>query len=459
MLSILPLETWIFIAVILAYFIYSNWNFTEKKAHESPGILITIGILATFLGIALGLASFDMNDVENSLPTLINGIKTAFWASVVGVACALIIKWRYAFRGVRTKNNQQIPTDSTIDDIVQHLQISTESIGRLHYAIAGNEDASLLTQLKLMRGDQNDKLTNIHTAFTEFAKNQTENNSKALIEALKEVIHDFNEKIGEQFGDNFKQLNEAVGKINEWQQQYSLQMREMIEQQTQTTTNMQQATQSFTEIMTQSESFTQVARDIHQTIGTASSLEKGIEENLKQLAELIESSKTGIPEIEKGIMSIIEDVRNGATASATVIGNSIYTVTQTLESSASDFSNQMIGSSKAMSDAIKNQNQEMQKSVQQTGTELQEQITRLSQDLTKYMQRHNEDVTNNIVELNKKTEQQVQTLDAALAAALKKSLDSLGQQLGALSSKFVQDYDPLTEKLRDVVRLSENLRG
>ncbi|KAA3669578.1 hypothetical protein LHL03_21125 [Pectobacterium carotovorum] len=459
MLNILPLETWLFIAVILAYFIYSNQNFTEKKAHESPGILITIGILATFLGIALGLASFDMNDVENSLPKLINGIKTAFWASVVGVACALIIKWRYAFRGVRTKNNQPTPTDSTIDDIVQHLQLSTESIGRLHYAIAGNEDASLLTQLKLMRGDQNDKLTNIHNAFIEFSRNQTENNSKALIEALKEVIHDFNEKIGEQFGDNFKQLNEAVGKINEWQQQYSLQMREMIEQQTQTTENMQQATQSFSEIMTQSESFTQVAKDIHQTIGTASSLEKGIEENLKQLAELIESSKTGIPEIEKGIMAIIEDVRNGATASATVIGDSIYTVTQTLESSAADFTSQMIGSSKAMSDAIKNQNQEMQKSVQQTGTELQEQITRLSQDLTKYIQRHNEDVTNNIVELNKKTEQQVQTLDAALAAALKKSLDSLGQQLGALSSKFVQDYDPLTEKLRDVVRLSENLRG
>ncbi|PLY35259.1 hypothetical protein F164LOC_21345 [Pectobacterium carotovorum] len=147
------------------------------------------------------------------------------------------------------------------------------------------------------------------------------------------------------------------------------------------------------------------------------------------------------------------------TASATAIENSVYTVTQTLESSTADFSNQMIGSSKTMFDAIRNQNQEMQKSVQQTGTELQEQITRLSQDLTKYMQQHNEDVTNNIVELNRKTEQQVQTLDAALAAALKKSLDSLGQQLGALSSKFVQDYDPLTEKLRDVVRLSENLRG
>ena len=35
--------------------------------------------------------------------------------------------------------------------------------------------------------------------------------SEAIIEELKSVIREFNEKISEQFGDNFKQLNLAVG--------------------------------------------------------------------------------------------------------------------------------------------------------------------------------------------------------------------------------------------------------
>ena len=38
-------------------------------------------------------------------------------------------------------------------------------------------------------------------------------NSKALISALQDVIRDFNVKISEQFGDNFKQLNVAVGRL------------------------------------------------------------------------------------------------------------------------------------------------------------------------------------------------------------------------------------------------------
>jgi hypothetical protein len=45
-----------------------------------------------------------------------------------------------------------------------------------------------------------------------------ENNSKALITALEEVMREFNTKISEQFGDNFKHLNEGVGKMLEWQE-------------------------------------------------------------------------------------------------------------------------------------------------------------------------------------------------------------------------------------------------
>jgi len=41
-----------------------------------------------------------------------------------------------------------------------------------------------------------------------------------LVEALRDVIHDFNNKITEQFGDNFKELNEAVGRLLIWQEDY-----------------------------------------------------------------------------------------------------------------------------------------------------------------------------------------------------------------------------------------------
>ena len=54
--------------------------------------------------------------------------------------------------------------------------------------------------------------------------------------------------------------------------------------------------------------------------------------------------------------------------------------------------------------------------------------------------------------------QSVVALDEGLTESLNKSLESLGKQLAALSEKFVADYLPLTESLRDVVRIAENIR-
>lgn len=50
--------------------------------------------------------------------------------------------------------------------------------------------------------------------------------------------------------------------------------------------------------------------------------------------------------------------------------------------------------------------------------------------------------------------QGVVSLDKGLQEELTKSLESLGRQLASLSEKFVADYSPLTDKLRDVVRIA-----
>lgn len=51
---------------------------------------------------------------------------------------------------------------------------------------------------------------------------------------------------------------------------------------------------------------------------------------------------------------------------------------------------------------------------------------------------------------------QVLELDRQLGEELSKSINSLGQQLASLSSKFVSDYGQLAEKLERLVRASNN---
>ena len=41
-----------------------------------------------------------------------------------------------------------------------------------------------------------------------------------LVEALRDVVQDFNARINEQFGENFKHLKEGVAKLRVWQEQH-----------------------------------------------------------------------------------------------------------------------------------------------------------------------------------------------------------------------------------------------
>lgn len=57
-------------------------------ADAIPGLLTSIGFLGTLIGLAQGLAGFDMSDsaaVQESIVTLIPGMKYAFTTSIVGV--------------------------------------------------------------------------------------------------------------------------------------------------------------------------------------------------------------------------------------------------------------------------------------------------------------------------------------------------------------------------------------
>lgn len=52
--------------------------------------LSTLGVLGTFFGITWGLMGFNVNDLDNSIPILLGGLKTAFFTSLAGMFCSLI---------------------------------------------------------------------------------------------------------------------------------------------------------------------------------------------------------------------------------------------------------------------------------------------------------------------------------------------------------------------------------
>ena len=74
-----------------------------------PGVFTAVGLLGTFVGIALGLADIEptagTEDLMEGIRTLMGGMSTAFLTSIVGIMWSVwwLFEWRFAERRLRIK--------------------------------------------------------------------------------------------------------------------------------------------------------------------------------------------------------------------------------------------------------------------------------------------------------------------------------------------------------------------
>ena len=62
-----------------------------KTVKNSPSLCILLGVLGTFVGLTMTLASIDKNDIVNSMTLAIGSMQIAFITSIVGIICSVII--------------------------------------------------------------------------------------------------------------------------------------------------------------------------------------------------------------------------------------------------------------------------------------------------------------------------------------------------------------------------------
>jgi hypothetical protein len=433
----LPVITqWAVTLLLISGIIAHLFKYNENTVHEAPSIFTTAGIFFTFLGIAEGLYGFDPQKLDASIPTLLDGLKTAFIASVVGVFLALSIKLRYALFGVRRQTQATRASGATVDDLV-------DQVAAVQQALVGDDDSTLLSQIKLSRQDSNDRLDKLRQSQSEFMQKMADNNSKALIQALQEVIRDFNTKISEQFGDNFKQLNTAVGNLLKWQELYRVQLAELVAQQTRTAENMKTASEHYEKIVTQATTFSVAAGHLEQLLQGLDVQRAQLEASLKALASLLTAASGSLPEVEKKIVELTEQITAGVRQNQDELGRSVR-----------DSSSKISQLTEQVTFGVKQNQDEMTKGVRDTAVALQASVADFKTVMQEALQATNGRISEHMKQIGDKATEQIAKLDVALEAELSRSLTSLGRQLTALSSRFVEDYGPLTDKLRLLVQAS-----
>ena len=300
----LPLLTKAFAVILTVIGVSLHFWFNDKAVSFGPTLLTTTGIFATFVGITIGLYKFDASNIQGSVPSLLAGLQTAFIGSALGVFWALSLKYRdYAFGVRRAPGVVDATLEVTAADMVVHLK----EIAR---ALVGGEEGSLISQIKLSRQDANDRLDALRVAHADALAKLSELGSKALVEALRDVIKDFNAKITEQFGDNFKELNSAVGKLLIWQKQYQELVQATSERLAEVSETMKQASSDYASLVQKSGVFTNVAADLSSILRILNDDRVRLQNVSAELAKLLVSAQGSLPQVEQKVLALTQQLAN-----------------------------------------------------------------------------------------------------------------------------------------------------
>ena len=304
---------------------------------DEPQAIASLGVLFTFIGISYGLIEFNSADIESSVPVLLGGMRTAFITSVIGMIWSMCLKYKQNNKEKEYYQQKvKVDNDATIGQLISYLQSQDEKIAEkessakqyqenlltaiqeINKSLVGDGDASVITQIQLIKSKIQDGFESRNSQskqeheilikeFQKFAETMAENNSKAFIEALNSTIRDFNEKIQEQFGENFKQLNIAVGKLLEWQDNYKNTVIEVTENQRTIFEGIEQAKTSLASMADHGNSIKASAIALGDILMTIDSYQKELEISLKDLASIGDEAKKLVPNIK----SLVEETNVG----------------------------------------------------------------------------------------------------------------------------------------------------
>ena len=458
----LSTETLLFIGIILILTVIFHVRYNQKISEQAPTILTTLGIFATFFAIALGLLRFDSVNIQDSVPALLDSMKTAFWASVFGVGGALTFNFRRLLEAteyidesdvnrellkeltaLRIENDKSMKelTESKKRDLEVGLGL-LEEIKELRFEstrnlrdltdsknkdLINNEES--LKEIKELRLENNNNLKELTKAQNEALDKISKSSSEELIKALQEVIKDFNEKISEQFGENFRHLNDAVSKLLIWQDQYKDYIDTSTSSLTTITNTVQKFISQFTSIVEDSEAITRnsekfignsevfkdIAEHLEVTLGNLDTQRQAIHNQLGSLSKLVSQASNDLPQINNQILDIAETMQN----SAKDFNNQVLGIANTMQTSTTGFNNHVSGIATAMQSSAK-------------------------------------DFNSTVSELSNDTKSQTNALTEGIERALLESLNTLGGQLSAMTEKFANDYNQLSDALARISRITQD---
>ena len=245
-----------------------------------PGLLTSLGILGTFMGMMRGLSGLDFSNSDaiiEGIPVLLDGMKFAFGTSVAGVSCSIVfnmlnrILQGSSYRAIDdfvecfTTLAMQRPLDNDVQLICQNQDSN--------HMLAGLTDVLPAT----VEGSITRAMSPVAKAMDNFLVGAT----RAQVDGVGRIVSNFVQQMNMSLNDQFVQLGMTMTEINQNQQLTMEHIRQSMAAAAAIVEDVQQLHTVSTDVLSRFEHYV-------SELGEARRRDEGFEDSASSLLEMMQ---------------------------------------------------------------------------------------------------------------------------------------------------------------------------
>ncbi|MCR4891741.1 MAG: MotA/TolQ/ExbB proton channel family protein [Lachnospiraceae bacterium] len=280
--------------------------------NQVAGVMTGLGILGTFIGLTLGLQSFNTGttaEITNSIEPLMRGIKVAFHTSIYGMVFSLTFNFVYkrrlsdaeaAVRAFLDSYRKYVLPDTTTDGINRMMGMQkeqTDAVKDLTISMAHqiSEELGMTLEPQFNRFDK---------TIRDFGNMATKNQ----MDALSAVVNAFVKEMNTSLDNSFKQLSETISDTLAVQKENDKQIQMLYAKTAGTAESMETISRQTEKVVTSLERYSREVHEIERQIGRTA-------DTLREQGESAERVLSG----EKAHLSDLRDSRKAMDSSVELL--------------------------------------------------------------------------------------------------------------------------------------------
>ena len=273
--------------------------------------------------------------------------------------------------------------------------------------------------------------------------------SKIFIEALNETMKDFNQKLSEQFGENFKQLNIAVGRLLEWQENYKQTVENTTKILQLTFKGIEAAKNSIAEIEKSASTFKESSDRILKLLVTANLYEQKLAQILKEIQSLGANAGTEFKNLAEQINNVTLETKDLVQQMNEQGNQALIKLVDVTEATVNSMEQILKTSCDEIQNYTEQASQDVNLHINSTTDNLNEKIIGTTENVT--------EMTKQIIFAGNKTLNEISEVANENSILFKKVLNQFGTEIQNYTEQAAQDVNSHINSTTD--NLSEKLQA